>query len=73
MDAQGNILNRAGLTGSANSDPDASESFAVTLVVPASTSSMAFSYQGLARESSEDGGASSFFWHYPINRLPELP
>lgn len=66
LDEQGNILQMNGLTSTSYSDPSDSESFSLTLIVPAAARSMAFSYRGQARDNDEDGASSRYFWDYPV-------
>ena len=66
-DAQGAILTQQGLTTGYDLNVEQPLTFSRTMVVPAQTASMAFSYSGMASGGASFGSPTAF-WHDPIGR-----
>jgi hypothetical protein len=72
VDAQGKILNTAGLASVAYYrtqyalGPDYPLAFNTSVTLPETTRSIAFNYTGKAYDPSEADGGSMDFWEYPV-------
>ena len=71
-DAQGNILEDRRIATPGSGDPDSQMRISEKLLLPPGTANMAFSYDGLARDTGgageDNGGGEMPFWQVPIVR-----
>lgn len=65
-ESQGNVLGEQGVTTASDNDVDDTTNFTTSVLVPAQTASMAFTYTGPAYGAGRGDSDPTNFWFYPF-------